>query len=182
MSSKQEERDAQRGYSVPDTRDVPKRWADGPNAGKLVHKTPLKVRSLKLDPDEHDVRLSARRLAAMGDVGRLEIDAAWAEKVAFDKKNAYEMAVMLKENGHLRRQYVPPSRWPTFLLVTVQAVLVALLFTMFIRSQHPTPPKEVPTPDPPGGKEVAPEAQQGRALARDVKQLSKRSQTTTGAK
>jgi hypothetical protein len=162
--SKQEEREAQRSYSVPDTRDVPKRWADGPNAGKLVHKTPMKVRSLKLDPDEHDVRLSARRLAAMGDVGRLEIDAAWAEKVAIDKKNAYEMAVMLKENGHLRRQYVPPSRWPTIALVTVLVLLATLQAANLWRAQHPTPGSSAGGQDPPVSQELtSEEPRKGRA-------------------
>lgn len=152
-----------RGYHVPDTRDIPKVWADGPHKGKRVGTTPVKVRSLKLDPDVQEIELNARRLHGMSDSGRLGIDAMWAEKVFLDKKNAYEMAVMLEQNAHLRQRYMPPSRRPIYLLVTVLALLVALQFALFFQSQRPTLPEpRTASEAPQGGEEVA-EHKQGRA-------------------
>jgi hypothetical protein len=154
--------DEEAGYDVPDTSDVPKFWADGPNKGRRVSTTPVKVRSLKLDPDEHEIRVNARRLAAMGNVGQLEIEKEWARLVANDKENAYEMAVMLKENSHLRRQYLPPSRWPTYALVAALSLMVMVQAAMFFR--RPTL-AATPTPTAPPDAEsasAAPSRQKGR--------------------
>jgi hypothetical protein len=163
--SKQEEREAQRSYSVPDTRDVPKRWADGPNAGKLVHKTPMKVRSLKLDPVEAEARAEASRLAKLGKLGKLEIEARHAMQVAELKQAAYEVAYSYQENPWLRREVVPPSRWPIYVLVVVLALLVTLQAANLWRAQHPTLRAEDATKAAPGTGEVvkAEELRKGRA-------------------
>lgn len=149
-------REEMRGYSVPDTRDVPKVWADGPNKGKLVSRTPVKVRALKLDPVEAEARAEASRLAKLGSLGKLEIEAQHAVHVAELKQAAYEVAYSYQKNPWLRQEVVPPSRWPTFALVTVLALLVAVQVAMFWQSQrHPALRSQNEQNTAPGAGEVA---------------------------
>lgn len=158
--------DEARGYSVPDTSDTPRRWADGPHKGKLVSSTPVKVRALKLDPVESEARALANRLAKLGSLGKLEIEADHARKVANLKEAAYEVAYCQQQNPWVKQEIVPPSRWPMVLLVTVQAVLVALLAAALWQNYRPTPSSSVGAHTPPVLQEAAPEAQQGRVARR----------------
>lgn len=152
-----------RGYHVPDTRDVPKVWADGPHKGKRVGSTPVKVRSLKLDPVESEARAEASRLARIGSLGKLELEAQHAQAVANLKMSAYEVAYSFQQNPWLRQEVVPKSKLPMIALVTFLGLLAAMQFALFFQSQRPTLPEpRTASEAPQGGEEVA-EHKQGRA-------------------
>ena len=149
--------DESEGYDVPDTSDLPKFWADGPNKGKRVGTTSIKVRSLKLDPNESVLRAEAAELARLTDLGRLEVDKDHAQLEADLKKAAYELACSFKRHPWKRVTHVPPSRWPTYLLTAVLAALVMVQVVLFVQSQRPTPqtPEVLLQPPPAPERRVA---------------------------
>lgn len=94
---------------------------------------------LKLNREEHEAAIAARRLARMENVGALEIKAQFAARLAESAQAEFEIAQLVKSNGWLVANQAPPKRWPLILLAVLVSAMLGLQVAMFVRSQpHPT--------------------------------------------
>lgn len=92
-----------------------------------------------ISPQESEANLHARDLAALGDAGRLELEAEYAKSVAAIAIERAHVARMLNSHAWLRAQAgapAPKSRWlPVLVLLlfvmNAAAILAALRPTLF---------------------------------------------------
>lgn len=95
---------------------------------------------IRLDRDEHEQAIAARRLVDLGDVGVLEVQAAFAKHLMQETEAKLELAKLVKQNRWLvPAQQQPPRRWLTLLQVGLLVAIfagVALLAGQTLR--HPT--------------------------------------------
>lgn len=102
-------------------------WLNGPNRGKEVSQTPIKIRqgdSLKLD---NEANLTEHQLSAMQDKEWLLKQSKFFGHMHTATTSFYDAAVMADEDPRLLANQRPPSRWPLRLLVGAMLVLVALV-------------------------------------------------------
>ena len=144
--------EATSGYDVPPSSNAV--WLDGPNRGKPVKSTPIKLKpgqSFKLDPNEAELRQQASYLASLGNVGALEQRAAFAKWQMQEAEAQFEKAKLIQSNPALIAQHAPPPRrWPLIALVTLLAGLFGLQVWTFVQSQR--------RPTLQGGSEIASES------------------------
>lgn len=114
---------------------------------------------LKLNREEHEAAIAARRLAKLENVGALEIKAQFAARLAESAQAEFELAQLVKSNGWLVANQAPPKRWPLILLAALVSVMLGLQVAMFVRSQHPPFPTS----------ESAPKAGEGSKAVRERK-------------